>query len=169
MLRTLKVNTLNMKSSEAYWIQPLSNEKTVINLKQKLLQKVSAGGINSVDVKVLIGEGKRVAKSKELVVNYEPPFTDWLYQYLHKRVGNDFIIESQEDNLKDIGKGISPEEINEYATSRADLIIRRDGVKDPLILALLSLDIPQIEEPPTVRNVGNGNVLETCQQLVLPL
>ena len=173
MLRTLKVNTLNMKSSELSL--PLSNEKTVINLKQKLLQKVSAGGINSVDVKVLIGEGKREAKSKELVVNYEPPFTDWLYQYLHKRVGNDFIIESQ-DNLKDIGKGISPEEINEYATSRADLIIRRDGVKDPLILTLLSLDIPQIEEPPTglvaelkVCNVGNGNVLETCQQLVLPL
>ena len=57
--------------------------------------------------------------------------------------------------------------------ARADLIIRRDGVKDPLnkILALLSLDIPQIKEPPTalvaelkVRNVGNGNVLETCQQ-----
>ena len=94
-------------------MDPTIVEKTVINLKQKLLQKVSAGGINSVDVKVLIGEGKREAKSKELVVNYEPPFTDWLYQYLHKRVGNDFIIESQEDNLKDIGKGISqwPEQI----------------------------------------------------------
>ena len=81
-----------MKSSEAYWIQPLSNEKTVINLKQKLLQKVSAGGINSVDVKVLIGEGKREAKSKELVVNYEPPFTDWLYQYhnisMHNKLNN---------------------------------------------------------------------------------
>ena len=142
----------------------------MINLKQKLLQKVSAGGINSVDMKVLIGEGKREAKSKELVVNYEPPFTDWLYQ-------NDFIIESQEDNLKDIGKGISPEEINEYATSRADLIIRRDGVKDPLILALLSLDIPQIEEPPTglvaelkVRNVGNGrNMSATGIAIVMEL
>ena len=64
MLRTLKVNTLNMKSSEAYWIQPLSNEKTVINLKQKLLQKVSAGGINSVDVKVLMVKEKEKLKAR---------------------------------------------------------------------------------------------------------
>ena len=32
----------------------------------------------------------------------------------------------QEDNLRELGSNLVPEEINEYAMSKADLVIRRD-------------------------------------------
>ena len=35
---------------------------------------------------------------------------------------------------------ISPEEVNEYVTSFADLVIRKDGVEQPVKLAVVSLE-----------------------------
>ena len=57
--------------------------------------------------------------------------------------GSVFIVESQNDNLKDVSMEISPEEVNEYATSCADLVMRKDGgkqVEQPVKLAVVSLD-----------------------------
>lgn len=42
--------------------------------------------------------------------------------------------------------GIVAEEVNEYATSLADLVIRRDEGNLPVALAVVSLDIPKVEE-----------------------
>ena len=38
-------------------------------------------------------------------------------------------MESQGDNLRDLGYGLALEEINEYAGSRADLVIRKNKEK----------------------------------------
>ena len=67
-------------------------------------------------------EGEKACDDKSLQVKHEPPFSDWLYQYISRVLGN---VESQEDNLRDLGYGLASEEINEYAGSRADLVIRK--------------------------------------------
>ena len=64
----------------------------------------------------------RRAKRKQLQVHYEPPFTDWLYHYVYKTIGCTYVVETQEENLKDVGMNIAAEEVNEYAKSRADLV-----------------------------------------------
>ena len=65
---------------------------------------------------------------------------------MYRTVGSQFIVETQQDYLKDVGKGLLAEEINEYASSQPDLVIRRESSKEPLMIAMFHLDIPSIEE-----------------------
>ena len=80
------------------------------------------------------------------MVSHEPPFTRWLYEYVYRTVGSQFIVETQRDNLKDVGEGLLAEKKYEYASSQPDLVIRRESSKEPLMIAMLHLDIPSIEE-----------------------
>lgn len=52
-------------------------------------------------------------------------------------------MESQEDNFKSIGEGISPEEVNKYTTS---IVIRIDGIKDPVMLQWCHLMYPKLKK-----------------------
>jgi len=114
----------------------------VKNLKQKVLEKMNTGHVDSNDVEVIFNEGTYKRIERQMKVFHEPPFTQWLYEYIDSTIGDTFIVETQQQNLKDIGIGILGEEINEYAASLPDLVIRRDGSKEPLMVAVVSLDIP---------------------------
>ena len=51
-------------------------------------------------------------EDRALKIRREPPFTDWLCDYVSKTLGNMFIVKSQEQNLRDLGMGMKSEELN---------------------------------------------------------
>ena len=72
------------------------------SLKQKILQKLSTGNFSSSDVEVLFHEEANKTTQKLLKISHEPPFTRWLYEYVYRAVSDVFIVESQQENLKDV-------------------------------------------------------------------
>lgn len=64
--------------------------------------------------------------AQKLTIENEVPFNQWLYNYVFITLDKRYIVETQEDNLKELGLNLVPEEMNEYAMSKADLVIRRD-------------------------------------------
>jgi len=56
----------------------------------------------------------RALKETELKVKSEHSFGYWLYDYVFNTLDKSFIIEMQEENLRDMGKGFIADRINEY-------------------------------------------------------
>ena len=54
------------------------------NVKKKLLDKATSGKVHAADKEVIFEEGFKESYKKQLLVKYEPPFTDWLYCHIHK-------------------------------------------------------------------------------------
>ena len=85
-----------------------------------------------------------------------------------------FIVKSQEDNLKDLeyGRGILAEEVNEYAASCTDLVIRRGkGKVANMECCLVSVDVHSVDCVGMVAELKindnpYGNVFETCLWLL---
>ena len=105
-----------------------------------------SGKVDATDIEVIFEEGFKESHKKEFVIKYKPPFTDWLYHYIHRTLGRNFIVESQDQYLRDIGCDIKTEEVIEYATSHADLMIRKEGGGQPVVLAVVSVEIPKIKD-----------------------
>ena len=77
-----------------------------------------------------------------LKVDSETPLGRWLYQYIFTTLDKSYIAETQVENLKELGPNLNPAEINEYATSKADLVIRKGKPvsSDRLKCAYVSVD-----------------------------
>ena len=72
-----------------------------------------------------------------------------MYDYFCKKLPTEFIVEPpRKENIKSLGKGILPEEITEYAKSKADIIIRKDQLvtQDVFKCCVVSLtdDVPAV-------------------------
>lgn len=68
-------------------------------------------------------------------------------------------MECRKDNIKDIGGGLIAEEVTDYATSRADIIIRQDMLFNlPMQCCMVSLieDVPSVDT--VMRLVGEMKV-----------
>jgi len=64
--------------------------------------------------------------NKEREVTDERPYSKWLYNYVDKMLdGDSYIVESQEENLSKVLETYESEEVNEYLTSQADLVIQK--------------------------------------------
>ena len=59
-------------------------------------------------------------------IDNEIPFNRWLYNYIFATLDKTYIVETQEENLRELGPELVPTEINEYAASKADLMIRKE-------------------------------------------
>ena len=126
--------------------------QTYQNIQKKFLEKATSGKVDTADIEDIFKEGFQESHKKQLPVKYEPLFTDWLYCYIHKTLDESFIVESQDQNLRDVCFDIAAEEVNEYA----DLVIRicRPGDKNggggqPVTLAVMSVEIPKVKETST--------------------
>ena len=96
------------------------------DLKSKVLRTLSdSSNTNLHDIERLFIEGEMAVEDRTLMIRCEPPFSDWLHHYLSKTLGNTFIVESEEQNLRDLGMGMKFEDVNEYAASKADLVVRK--------------------------------------------
>ena len=83
-----------------------------------MLDKATRSGkVDATDIEVIFEEGFKESHEKEFVIKYGPPFTDWLYHYIHRTLGRNFIVESQDQYLRDVGCDIKAEEVIEYATT----------------------------------------------------
>ena len=105
-------------------------DKIMHQMQAEMVDQVQRG-INANEIEYIFRQWKKEYISQSLQLNYEPTFTDWLFQYTFTSLSSsDFIVESQKENLRDVGRNIYEEEINEYALSKADLVIRRNIVKE---------------------------------------
>ena len=59
-------------------------------------------------------------------VNSEIPINDWIYEYFSKTLLHEHIETSRKENVKNLGMGLLPEEINEYSKSKSDIVIHKD-------------------------------------------
>lgn len=107
-------------------------------------------GIDASRIEYIFRQGKREYINQSLQINYEPPFTEWLLEYTFATLSRDFVVESQKENLRDVGEQMYPEEINEYALSKADLVIRRENSKEDIMsccmVSLVKDDICSIDK-----------------------
>ena len=119
----------------------------VTDLKSKVLRALNdPSNANVQDIEFLFSEGEMAFEHRSLTIKHEPPFSDWLRDYVSKTLGNKFIVESQQHNLRDLGMGIKPEELNEYAASKADLVVRRVKEKvTSLDCCIVSVDVPSLK------------------------
>ena len=117
------------------------------DIKTKVMETVSNNShVKLEEIESFFADGARALDKNSLVIKHEPPFSDWLHEYVTKALGNEFIVESQQDNLRDLGHGILAEEVNEYAASRADLVIRRDkGKATNAECCLVSVDVHSVD------------------------
>ena len=80
------------------------------DIKTKVMGPVSNNSnVKPEDIESFFPDGVRALEKKLLVIKHESPFSDWHYEYVTKVLGNEFIVESQEDNLRDLGHGIPAE------------------------------------------------------------
>lgn len=85
------------------------------------------------DIQVMLSTIKCGIANKEREVTDERPYTKWLYNYVDDVLDTtSYIVESPEENLPKLLETYNSEEINEYSTSRADLVIQK--VQDNPIL-----------------------------------
>ena len=116
------------------------------DVKEKLIQTVTGSGtIHKRDIEAAFEESKERKRQKEMKVGHEPPFSDWLYNYVFRTVGNRFIVETQKENLHDVGSGIAGEEVTEYAASTPDLVIRKEAAQQPHNIVIVSVDVSKVE------------------------
>ena len=59
-------------------------------------------------------------EKKKLTIENEVPFNWWLYNYVFTTLYKKYIVEMQEDNLRELGSNLVPEETIEYPMSKAD-------------------------------------------------
>ena len=85
---------------------------------------------------------KKKMNDLRLKVDSETPLGRWLYQYIFTTLDKSYIVETQVENLKELGPNLNPAEINEYATSKADLVIKKGKPvsSDRLKCAYVSVD-----------------------------
>ena len=69
----------------------------------------------------------------------------WLYDYIFKTLDKSFTVESQEENLKFVGPDLSAELVTDYATSKADLVIMRNGLHSNVGICFVSV-VPEVLE-----------------------
>ena len=77
-----------------------------------------------------------------LTVDSETPFSRWLYKYIFATMDISYIVETQAENLRELGPGLISADVNEYATSKADLLIRNEKLvlNDKLKCVYISVD-----------------------------
>ena len=73
------------------------------------------------------------------------PHAKWLYEYIFKTLDKSFTVESQAENLKFVGPDLSAELITDYATSKADLVIMRNGLHSNIRICFVSV-VPEVLE-----------------------
>ena len=100
------------------------------------------------DLKFAIYEKKKELCMVKKNINSEIPFNEWMYNYFVKALPDEYIVISRKENIENIGKVILPEEINEYACSKADLVIRKDKLVSTDIVECCMVSI--IEDVPAV-------------------
>ncbi len=100
------------------------------------------------DLKCALYERKRELHMAKKNVNSEIPFNDWIYEYFVKVLPDEYIVVPRKENIKNLGKGILPEEVNEYAKSKSDLVIRKDQLVPPGVMRCCVVSV--VKDVPTV-------------------
>ena len=59
----------------------------------------------------------------QLKIDNEIPFNRWLYNYIFATLNKTYIVETQEENMRELGPDLVPTIRNEYAASKRDLMI----------------------------------------------
>jgi len=123
-------------------------EEVMEDLMSNLI--VDSSSVTPEGIKLAFTEGMRVLRERELKVKSENSFGHWLYDYVFKTLDNSFIVETQEENLREVGKGFIADHINEYAMSKADLVIRKAELlplddNPPKCCVIFVNDIPALE------------------------
>ena len=77
-----------------------------------------------------------------LIVDSETPLGRLLFKYIFATLDKLYIVETQEENLRELGPHLIPADINEYASSKADLVIRNEKsiLNDGLKCVYISVD-----------------------------
>ena len=114
------------------------------------------------DLKCALYERKRELHMAKKNVNSEIPFNDWIYEYFVKALPDEYIVVPRKENIKNLGKGILPEEVNEYAKSKSDLVIRKDQLVPPGVIRCCVVSV--VKDVPTVEMI-KGLVSEIMREI----
>lgn len=122
--------------------------RTIVNdLKSKVLRAFNDTSTFVQNIESCFNEGEMTVRLSSLTIKHEPPFTDWLCDYVTETLGNLYLVESQRANLCDLGLGIKAEELNEYAASKADLVVRRVKENETYLdCCIVSIDVPPLTD-----------------------
>ena len=106
----------------------LSLEDAQSTVNQALEQLTKADTYSRHCIEATLLRSRESLLRNKLRIQSEAPFNKWLYDYIFGTLDKSYVVEMQECNLKDVGLRFTESEINEYATSRADLVIKKDQV-----------------------------------------
>ena len=101
------------------WSSITSTAKTVSLQGEEVCIAVNLQDLNAKfkEVQQLLGNA-----SKDVL--HEIQLNRWLYSYVSSCLNKlEYVVESRRNNVRCIGEGFLPEEVNEYAMSRGDLVI----------------------------------------------
>ena len=136
----------------------------------KIFNEITSGASNDgtitftvTDLKCAIYERKKELCMARKNVNSETPFNDWMYDYFVKALPDEYIVTSRKENIKNLGKVILPEEINEYACSKSDLVIRKDKLVPSDMIKCCVVSI--VEDDRCNYRFSGGNKIQIIQSL----
>ena len=168
------INLANLSEYKDKYIQKAELEKVlgrdVVSFRDadevvdKIFNEIMSGASSDgtitftvTDLKCAIYEKKKELCMAKKNVKSETPFNDWMYDYFVQALPDEYIVVSRIENIKNLGKVILPEEINEYTCSKSDLVIRKDKLVPSDIIKCCVVSI--IEDIPVV-DVISGLVEE---------